>query len=329
MSAATFTTPAAVVERDRWSRPLVTPPGGGKAVPYTRATTFVDCLDDKTNLARWQQRKVALGLAARPDLLLAVATTDDPDGAGKGALNRACEDAMEAAQSRAAATTGTALHKFTERMDRGEDVGHVPLEYRPDLDAYRDTTSALDMVAVENFVVLDQYQVGGTFDRLVVHEGRLKIADIKTGGIDYGAGKIAMQLAVYAHSAFYDPVTGERTPIAHDGLEVDLTEGIVIHLPAGTGTCTLHRVDLTAGWEQVPLAAAVRAWRSRKGLITALDASTPARPAPTIADPDLPALIALAGTVDDLLNLWQAHQDIWTDALTQQAAARKRQLLAA
>src|SRR5689334_2925212 len=72
-SMSDFTTPAPQVPRDRWQRPLVVPPKGGKPVAYTRCTTFVGCLEDTFNLSRWQQRMVALGLNDRPDLLLAVA----------------------------------------------------------------------------------------------------------------------------------------------------------------------------------------------------------------------------------------------------------------
>lgn len=308
-----FATPSPQIPRDGWGRPLITPVGGGKPIAYTRCTTFVSCLEDTTNLSKWQQRKVALGLSMRPDLLLAISTLDDPDGDGKRELSRICEQAMEAAQSKAAATTGTALHKFTERIDLGQDVGFVPREHAEDLEAYKQVTSCLEVVDVENFVVLDEFKVGGTFDRLVRYNGRLKIADIKTGQITYGMGKIAMQLAVYAHSLRYDPTTAARSPLGED---VDLSEAIVIHLPAGKGECTLHAVDIAAGWEQIPAAAGVRNWRSRKGLSRSLTTG-PAR------TPDIADQLAAADTVAGLMNIWAANQSAWTDELTQIAAARK------
>lgn len=308
-----FATPSPQIPRDRYGRPLIVPPDGGKAVAYTRCTTFVDCLDDKTNLSKWMQRKVAQGLAMRPDLLMAIATLDDPDGRGKAELNRICEAAMEAAQSKAAATTGTALHKFTERLDLGQDVGHVPTEYAADLTAYTKATAGLEVVAVENFVVLDSHRVGGTFDRLVKHNGRLTIADVKTGSIDYSMGKIAMQLAIYAHAQGYDADGGRRTPLG----DVDLEQALVIHLPAGKGKCDLVPVDIAAGWEAIPLAQQVRDWRTRKWATTPLAAAT-----------GLPDLIASATTTADLYDLWVANQSAWTDELTQMAAARKAALAA-
>ncbi len=110
-----FDGPAATIPRDRWNRPLIVPPGGGKPTAYTRCTTFVDCLEDKYNLQRWQLRQCAIGLADRPDLLLSVSAHRDD----KHALNSITEKAMEAAQSSARSTMGTATHALGERVDRG------------------------------------------------------------------------------------------------------------------------------------------------------------------------------------------------------------------
>lgn len=311
-----FATPSPQVNRDGWGRPLIIPVDGGKPTAYTRCTTFVDCLDDKANLSKWMQRKVAQGLSMRPDLLMAISAIDDPDGAGKGAYNKVCEQAMEAAKSKAAATTGTALHKFTERLDLGQEVGFVPVEHQADLKAYQAATAGLEIVAVETFIVLDEHKVAGTFDRLVRHNGVLKIADVKTGSISWGMGKIAMQLAVYAHGLIYDPADGSRTSLG----DVDLTEGIVIHLPAGQGTCDLVPVDIAKGWAAIPLAKSVRDWRSTRWPLAPMT--------PTTATPDLAGRIASATTVAELLQLWEANQSTWTDELTQIAGVRKALLAA-
>ncbi|WP_214322060.1 PD-(D/E)XK nuclease family protein [Nonomuraea sediminis] len=296
------------VERDRWGRPLVVPPTGGGPIPYTRTTTYVGCLEDTYNLSRWQQRMVAVGLADRPDLVLAVgAHRDDRDK-----LNQLVDDAMEAAKAHAAAEIGTALHKLTEPLDLGQTLGVVPEAYRADLEAYRRATARLEVVGIERFTVLDDLRVAGTHDRTVRFQGREFIADIKTGSIEYGALKIAMQLSVYAHSVLYDPATRERAP-----LEVDQERAIVIHLPAGQGRCELHWVDIAAGWEAVQVATMVRAWRSRKGLFTAFDLPDPAEE------------IAAAATVEELGAIWQRANALgrWTDDLTQRAATRKAELV--
>ncbi|MGH3500811.1 MAG: hypothetical protein ACRDQA_07925 [Nocardioidaceae bacterium] len=306
MSATQWTEPVPAVDRDRYGRPLVTPPGGGKATPYTRCTTFVGCLEDTYNLSRWQQRMVALGLSERPDLMLAVTATDRSD---KQALGGICDSAMEAAKAHAAATTGTALHALTERVDRGQEVGIVPDAYVADLAAYATATTDLRHELIEQFCVLDPLKVGGTPDRVVKYQGTRYIADLKTGSIAYGIGKIAMQLAVYARSQVYDISTGERS--MHDA---DLTRGIIIHLPAGTGECTLHWVDLVQGWYGVQMARAVRDWRKLKlGDLTETFGAAATEP-PTLAQQ-----VSACTTAQAVRDLWATHASEWTDALTQTA----------
>lgn len=319
MAMSTVTVPPEI-GRDRYGRPLVTPPGGGKPVPYTRCTTFVDALEDKYNLQKWQQRMVILGLVDRPDLLLSAAAHRDE----KQQLNKVADDAIEAAKAHAAATVGTAIHALTQRIDAGQDIGPVPGEYQRDLDAYAKATTDLKVLHSETFTVLDDLKIGGTPDRVVEYDGERYIADIKTGSIDYGAGKIAMQLAVYAHSEFYDIPTGKRSPLPG----VSGQRGIIIHLPAGTGTCALHWVNIGAGWEAVELAAQVRAWRARKDLTAPLDTAAAVdnlTAAGLIHDP-IVAQLQAASTVDALTRIWMDNQPAWTDAHTAAAAARKASL---
>ena len=63
--------------RDRWGRPLIEPPDGGKAKPYTRVSTLAKTLDDKTALSKWLCRQTAIGLAQRPDLVRATRRASD------------------------------------------------------------------------------------------------------------------------------------------------------------------------------------------------------------------------------------------------------------
>lgn len=307
------TDPLEVVPRDSYGRPKIKQPDG-KLKAYTRATTYVKCLEDTFNLEQWSQRRVARGLVGRPDLVLAVqslrdeydpALTDAERKAVKTELNAICAQAKEAAGSSAAATIGTALHKMTERLDRGEAFA-PPDTVKADLEAYRAATAHLQWRHIERITVNDDLQVAGTPDRIAD-----RIADVKTGDISYGIGAIAMQLAMYAHSDLYDPATGERTP-----LEVDQEWATIIHLPALTGTCTLVDVDIAAGWEAVQIAREVRAWRARKNL------TRPHRP-------DLTALIEAAPTPDALLALWREHKATWTEQHSALAAQRKAALVAA
>jgi PD-(D/E)XK nuclease superfamily len=313
----TFVEPAEApdpIPRDGWGRPLVKPEGGGKPVAYTRCTRYVSCLEDTYNLSLWQQRMVAVGITQRPDIHLQVAALASDPAGNKKQLDQACDAAREAAAASAAATTGTALHQLTELIDRGRDVGVIPDAYTADLEAYRKATEGFKYTHIEQFCVLDRYKIGGTPDRIVKLDGKTYIADVKTGSIDWGIGKIAMQLAVYARSHTYDHTSGQR---GIHGAELD--KGLIIHLPAGTGTCRLHWVNLIDGWEAVMLARRVRDWRAKK----LSDLTEPyAR-----FDP-LEAAIHDATSEQQLLDLWGRHHAIWTDVHTEAAVTKKAALQA-
>ena len=253
--------------RDRWGRPLVVPPTGGKAIPYTRATTVAETIDDRYNLELWKCRMTGLGLADRPDLLLAFTTHRDD----KKKLNGLVDKAIEAAKGTAGATTGTALHKLTEAVDRGEQLPTVPAEAAASLDVYRKVMEPFTVLAIEQFLVLDEHQVAGTADRIVEYDGTRYIFDLKTGStVDFSMGAIAQQLAIYSRGLAYDIDTGTRTETG-----VDQDAAIVCHMPAGQGTCDLYWVNIAHGWEAALISLRVRAYRkhARNGL------SQPFRPA--------------------------------------------------
>lgn len=316
-------------DRDRWGRPLVIPPEGGKATAYTRCTTYVDCLDDKWKLQEWQQRMVALGLTQRRDLFLAYSSiagelmNPKPSTSAKNRANDLCSQAREAAAASAAATTGTALHLLAERLDRGYDLGVIPDDAAADLRAYETTTKPLTALHIEQFTVQDDLKIGGTPDRVVRYEGENYIADLKTGSIEWGSLKIAMQLAVYAHSRFYDVTSGTRSNLP----DVDRGRGIVIHLPAGSGECRLHWIDIDAGWAAVDVARQVREWRKvGRKLLSPLDVDTPLPFDDAPLPADLGDQIANAATVTDLTDLWARNRDRWTEHHTELATARKQTL---
>lgn len=310
----TFDTAPQPIPRDRWNRPLVVPPDGGKPVAYTRCTTYVDCLEDKYNLQRWQLRQVAVGLADRPDLLLSVTAHRDD----KKELNKIAEKAMEAARSSASATTGTAVHALCERVDRGQPLGIVPAEARRDVEAYQRATACLENVYIEQFSVFDGYKIGGTPDRVVRYGDKYYIADIKTGrDIGWGALKIAMQLSVYAMSTPY-VAPGIREPYP---FHVDPFHAIVIHLPAGEGHCTLHFVDIGTGWGAVDTASDVRTLRTKKDWYTPFNPTTPTLATALAITAE--QLIAQASTVDELRRLWS---NAWPADVAAMAVARAKEL---
>jgi hypothetical protein len=335
----TIPTPAPArpeVERDWLGRPKVLPhPGAEKTETYTRCTTFVGCIDDTYKLGQWQQRHAIRGVALHDDLIAAVRDTDPED---RTRLNELADEAKTRSGAGDAARMGTYLHAVTEAADRGEDPGAVPLPwmstgdldpsaYLPDLAAYLEATAPLKAVHIERFCVQDPLKVGGTPDRVVQFQGKRYIADLKTGDIQWGALKIAAQLAMYARSRLYDPSTGERE--AH-GAEID--RGIVVHLPAGSGTCTLLWVDLLAGWEAVKVARQVREQRKVKfyALTTGwLSAEAPSTAAASVqgsltlpgSEPTLEERIVACATRDEVTALWSAHARVWTEEHTAVAKA--------
>src|SRR5215216_4144043 len=336
------------IPRDKpWKRPLImprdswAPPGTdplldkayeigaktAKLIPYTRATTFISCLENTHNLQLWKMRQTAIGLAHRPDLLMLVSSLglqpeeDDDYREWRSKMDEICEQALEAAESSAPANIGTALHAFTDRIDRGQPLGKVPREYQKHLRAYEAATADLTAVHIERFLVNDEYQIGGTPDRISMLDGhdKLIITDTKSGDkLSYGMGKISMQLAVYAHSQFYDPSTGVRSDIPN----IDLERGLVISLNAKRGTCEWVWCDLKAGWEGVELANSVRAWQKRK------DFHSPYTPRDLVAEAHSRIVtgIAMAETTQDLYDLWSTAGKVWLPEHSQLAAARKAQL---
>lgn len=330
----------------RYGRPLVIPVDGGKPIPYTRATTWAGAIEDQNKLMEWKQRMVAAGIAQRPDLHLRAASLglepldEDELKRWKKEMNQVAAAATEAAKASAAATIGTSVHEYTERMDRGMKLGYVPPEYRDHLKAYEEATKDFTAVHIERFCVLDDIKVGGTPDRILQVPGfdKLIIGDIKTGNVDYGIGKMAIQLALYAHAQIYDIDTGQRFSPG----DVDLEKGMILALNAKTGKIDIFWIDIAAGWWAAQLAGQVRAWRSRAypRNLTApyqpvVQDTLPAGPPnlTVVPDPATDAAIVnairAAGSPDELIALWQAAGARWTARHTQLAAARKAQLAAA
>lgn len=261
--------PRIEIPRDRWGRPLITPPDGGEPTPYTRVSTMAKALDDLSNLMAWKQRKTAQGLVMRPDLLTRIAGTlangdPDTDWRTKKDLNAICEEATEAAGATTGRSSGTGLHALTEAIDRGEEVPFIPEADRGRLDAYRTATAGHEALDAETFVVVDQLRAAGSFDRLWrCPDGRVRVGDLKSGKSEKAFPlATATQMAMYAHGLRYDPATGQRTELHPD---LDLTTGLLVHMPP-SGGCEVVPLDLERGWDAARTAAyvhgTVRKWKA-------------------------------------------------------------------
>ena len=257
------------IPRDRFGRPLIVPPDGGKPEPYMRATTLAKTLDDTYSLQQWAKRSVLIGAGARPDLGVSAAMLAAKAAAGdrfaKKEIDKLADAAMEVSGSSTKRNMGTVLHGLSERVDRGESMEGVPEELLGDLREYYTATKDLEVLAIESFVVNDPLKTGGSFDRIVRYNGESFVFDLKTGNVTFAAGSIAIQLSVYAGGLLYNHDTAERSPLPDD-LNPDV--GIVAHLPQGEKRCQLYRVDLKSGREAIEHAMWVRGYRKRKDLFT-------------------------------------------------------------
>ena len=262
-------------------------PGGRKQAGryYTRVTTLVKALEEAHALYGWKVRRAVVGLGQRPDLQLLAAslTVADHD---RAAVEELAERCIEASGTSAAAV-GTALHAFTERLDRGEAIEYVPEAFRELVEAWQRITAPLRLEYREVHTVHDGLGAAGTPDAFgfcelpdpdgVVDERR--VIDLKSGRIDYPAA-MSGQLYVYASSDLYDPETGERRP-----LEVNRRWGLIAHIKSdGTEPPGLYWLNLEHGRRCVELAIPVREWRAVKAdaiIRPALvEERVPAMPAP-------------------------------------------------
>jgi hypothetical protein len=276
------------IQRDRWGRPLIAPRGGGEPVPYTRTSTFAKSLSDAEGLMAWKVRQAVKGLAMNPALLDPLHDPRHAFGAwGNDALDAVIEAANEQAGSNDSARMGTSIHSLTEWVDLGIafDRNAEPFApFMPWVDKYSELTRGLGIkiLETERFVVCDELQTAGTYDRLVelpeinvthkrrgslpytVHipAGLKVIGDIKTGkSNDERPWDTAIQIANYAHSDHFDVETLERTPI--DGISHQW--GLLIHIPSdGSDRGGVYLLDIAAAWEAAQLGVAVRAWRKSK-----------------------------------------------------------------
>jgi len=309
--------------RDRYGRPLIGSADGTKAVAYTRATTFVSCVEDTYNLERWKMRMVAIGLATRPDLLLSVPALTE----NKTALGAICDQALDEAKAHDKRDRGTLLHALSEIADAGADLPPETIDAdRSAVMAYVNATRCLTHLHTETLTVLDDLKVAGTPDRISRYvglgpDGKTPvdwnlIVDLKSGNTAYGQLKMAGQLALYSRAQFYDPLTQERSPLP----DVNQGWGIIVDLDAEVGTCELHWIDLTLGWDVVTLASHIRKMRTRD--------RTALKPLPQ-PEIDLAGLIGLCGSVEDLRALWAANAEAWSPELTAAAKARAEALAGA
>lgn len=289
--------PDGKIPRDQWDRYKLPHPETGQVAGRTRVTTFAKSISDTYTLSMWSQRMAIKGITLRPDLAARVHTLAvDKD---RDELNKIAEAAKDAANARAAANLGTAMHAFAERIDKAvthQDLDQLGVEMQrwpqhlvamlqARQHALADHRVTVLPQYIERVVYIPEFDVAGTFDRLVtvcdcgppigqcaMHDA--EVLDDKTGrDLTYGWTEIAIQLALYANASHVLNLEALLAGAGKDAWEpmppTRKDRGIVVHMPvagADAGKVTLHEVDLIEGWEAAKLCAAVRAWRKRRNL---------------------------------------------------------------
>ena len=258
--------PTSMIDRDQWGRPLIPDPVSGETVWHHRPSSLGRIIEDTYGLEQWAQRMTALGCARRPDLLAQVCVLDPTDRGDKQQLNKLVAQLKEAGGASDAANLGTAIHSYTEQMDRGESLEPLP-EFVADLDAYRqalcDYSIEIDPAWIERFVVWREKRIAGSADRFVRYLGEWVVLDLKTG--QHNPGSFSMlshgaQLAAYAYSShtWDGDKFGAMPPVSHE-------LGLILWLPAGQAKAELIEVALVDGADAVDLALDVYAMRKNKG----------------------------------------------------------------
>lgn len=264
-------------------------------------------------------------------------------------LNRVGQRAQDLAGAKVPANWGTEMHSCIERLSRDEiTLDEVPKKYRREVRAWAAAMQRAELSAVphliERRVAVPLYGTAGTLDQVDrVHRGRSirlgnrivrlnagdhLVGDVKSGrDLDYGWGEISIQMSIYAHGlregkvARWDPDADEGEgawlweDIGIPAKSVRPDVGVVMHVPIGSGTCTLHWIDLSEGWKAVQLCEAVRDWRRAKGLhtpfsIAEVPTSVPGEivePSPSVRPPSWDERFSGVTTRDEARAVYRAY----------------------
>lgn len=373
MALKAATAPRATVDEDNDEVPQGIPRHAGNQRPkirhaddptkmsyWPRASSFAERVQEMFVLDRHNERLVARGMAISPDLCELVASLAGLDERGdKDEATRIANLAKTAAGGDRKANRGTALHRYRERYDRGEDLAFLGPQQWAALQAWIRLMEPFEQYASETFVVNDRWRVAGSFDVLLglkpgyelvapdrqifTHEDRL-LGDLKSGNhIDeLGALERAIQQVIYAWGRPYEHVGDNRAGDGENGrldwpiderLPYDVevppsrTWSLIPHVPLEhPEDAALWWVDLTKAAAIADVVAQLHELRKTDGLIV------PAEP-PKLVEPTGPAaavlsLIPTAESELHLTNLWTAYQDVWTDEHTAAVKARLAELSA-
>lgn len=297
-------------------------PVTGLSKTFTRVTTGAHALEDTSGLDRWKMGNVVLGLKDQPELLDSLDLFADPADV-RESVRRVADKASEVAGAKQASELGTAIHAWTEAVERdGVAVEDVPGGLRPYVEAYIHALSAAGVSTVPDMVERVVYNSltgwAGTLDRVYrLADGTQVIGDVKTSKtLDFSYLSFATQLACYATADYMLSLDGARwepMPAVGD------VYGVIAHVPSNqSGHCELVTIDLRVGMAALELAhEVIEARRTpKRDVVNAWELPLPMDYAA------LRAKVLECTTAPQLAQLWEDHQGIWTDELTQLGYSR-------
>jgi hypothetical protein len=219
-------------------------------------------------------RMVAKGMAEREDLRILARSADASD---KTTLNEVADAAFEIAGGNVGRRLGTAFHKFSEIRDRGGEDSLIDPEFLPHVNAYSAALLAhgIEIMPdyIERMVRWQKFSVAGSFDNVVMWQGKPTILD-KKGGADlaYSWLKIAVQLLCYASADGIWSQEDYRWLPMPEGLRQD--KALVAHVPTGkrgeAAVCDIYVVDLAEAAEAIRISYEAREWLKMRNLATKL-----------------------------------------------------------
>jgi hypothetical protein len=276
---------------------LAHPVTGEPDALWPRVSTIMKTHADGEGLSEWKTRMALKGLAVSPDLIAMVASLDMETDKGK--FREAAEQASARASSKSGANFGTAVDRFTERLDGGESIVSmgVPDGLRTEVEAYARTLREHGLIVLPQYTqrttVNATHKYAGSWDRVVqrVSTGELFMLDVKRTKPDAKTGRMSgyswleyvSQVAAYANGEFMcslDFAGYEPMP------EVSKAKGLILHIVPGTGRAELYGVRLERGWHNF-----VRSIETRKDVSEAKSSGwswlieRPTAPAPAVEAP--------------------------------------------
>ena len=226
---------------------------------------------DTYTLEKWQQRQVAIGLAAEPELIENIAAHID----NRDRLDDIVEHAKRAAKAHAAADRGTQMHRVLELVLLGQDEKLLTAQQKADAEVLKRTLDRYKLTPHQNmaeqFVIWPEYTIAGRFDAVLeAPDGTLVLTDLKSGpnAVLYPQS-VAIQLALYArapmmsagiHTANDRATITEWQPMPE---RLDSRYGYVLLVTPQDTVGTLHRIDIQHGWAAAQMALRIVEWRKK------------------------------------------------------------------